>query len=186
MGSLRYAMLGLINREPTTGYEISKEFSGKLGSLWNAKHSQIYPELKKLLDEGLVEFITVIQGEVLEKKIYNTTPKGKEAFMEWLLADEQFCCEPNDNLHVRLYFCENMTYDQFRVSLLKQRERRAQGLEGLSEKVKQWEDNVPMFNSPELGDYMLLQGARLREKAYVEWLDHCLNHINDIQNKKIE
>jgi len=186
MGSLRYAMLGLINREPSTGYDISKAFSGKLGSLWNAKHSQIYPELKKLLEDGLVEFETIIQGEVMEKKLYNITLEGKDAFMEWLLSEEEFYCAPNDNLRVRMYFCENMTFEQFRKSLLKQRERRSADLESLSLKVEQWNNNIPMFNSPELGDYMLLQNARLREKAYVEWLDYCLNHINDIEKKKSE
>jgi DNA-binding PadR family transcriptional regulator len=186
MGSLRYAMLGLINREPTTGYAISKAFSGKLGSLWNAKHSQIYPELKKLVNEGLIQFETVIQGEVLEKKVYTITSKGIDAFMQWLLADEEFYSTPKDNLQVRLYFCENMTFDQFRKSLLKQRERRMPGLVYLTEKAKEWSKNIPMFNSAELGDYMLLQGSFLREKAYMEWIDHCLNHIDDIEHQKKE
>ena len=34
MGTLRYAMLGLIQRAPATGYDISKAFSGRLGSIW--------------------------------------------------------------------------------------------------------------------------------------------------------
>ena len=45
MRTLKYAILGLLNREPMTGYDIAKEFSKDLGEFWNAKHSQIYPEL---------------------------------------------------------------------------------------------------------------------------------------------
>ena len=67
MGMLRYAMLGLIQRAPATGYDISKAFSGRLGSIWGARHSQIYPELKKLTEEGLVN-CTVI-SELQEKKL---------------------------------------------------------------------------------------------------------------------
>lgn len=48
MGTLKYAILGLLNRNEMTGYELSKEFETTLFEFWNAKHSQIYPELKSL------------------------------------------------------------------------------------------------------------------------------------------
>ena len=76
----------LIQRAPATGYDISKAFSGRLGSIWGARHSQIYPELKKLTEEGLVN-CTVI-SELQEKKLYSITEAGKEAFRAWLLSDE--------------------------------------------------------------------------------------------------
>ncbi|NYC48370.1 DNA-binding PadR family transcriptional regulator [Clostridium beijerinckii] len=69
MRTLKYAILGLINRNPLTGYDITKEFNSGLVEFWYAKHSQIYPELKKLTAEGLISYETVIQGEKLEKKV---------------------------------------------------------------------------------------------------------------------
>ncbi len=48
MRTLKYAILGLLNRNPMTGYDIVKEFNFQLAEFWNAKHSQIYPELKKI------------------------------------------------------------------------------------------------------------------------------------------
>lgn len=39
-----------------TGYELKKEFETTLFEFWNAKHSQIYPELKDLYDNKLVNF----------------------------------------------------------------------------------------------------------------------------------
>jgi DNA-binding PadR family transcriptional regulator len=47
-------------------------------------HSQIYLELKKLLDEGLIVFEIQISGEVLEKKLYSITEQGKKTFLQWL------------------------------------------------------------------------------------------------------
>ena len=58
MGTLKYAILGLLNRNEMTGYELSKEFETTLFEFWNAKHSQIYPELKKLTEEGSVAYKT--------------------------------------------------------------------------------------------------------------------------------
>ena len=50
MRVLKYAILGLLNQKSMSGYELSSEFESALNEFWNAKHSQIYPELKKLTE----------------------------------------------------------------------------------------------------------------------------------------
>ena len=63
MRTLRYAILGLVDRKPTTGYDIAKEFKEReLSNFWSARHSQIYPELRKLTEEGLLEYEVEIMG----------------------------------------------------------------------------------------------------------------------------
>lgn len=47
MGNLKYAILGLLNQKEMTGYDLMKQFESTLCEFWSAKHSQIYPELKK-------------------------------------------------------------------------------------------------------------------------------------------
>ena len=88
MRTLKYAILGLINREPMTGYDITREFNNNnLANFWYAKHSQVYPELSRLMEEKLVTCEVVIQGEKLEKKLYSITEAGKEQLVflnqEW-------------------------------------------------------------------------------------------------------
>ena len=83
MGTLKYAILGLLNRKSMTGYDLSKEFETTLFEFWNAKHSQIYPELKSLSEKGLVQYEVEITGNVLEKKVYSITEKGREDFYKW-------------------------------------------------------------------------------------------------------
>ena len=51
MRVLKYAILGLLNQKSMSGYELSSEFESALNEFWNAKHSQIYPELRKLTEE---------------------------------------------------------------------------------------------------------------------------------------
>ena len=63
MGTLKYAILGLLNRKNMTGYDLSKEFETTLFEFWNAKHSQIYPELKSLSENGLVRYEVEITGK---------------------------------------------------------------------------------------------------------------------------
>ena len=88
MRTLKYAILGLINRETMTGYDLMKVFNMELVNFWYAKHSQIYPELKKLTDEGMITFETLPEGDKLRKKIYSITEKGKQDFQNWLLQQD--------------------------------------------------------------------------------------------------
>ena len=53
--ALRYALLGALADQPRTGYELLKHFQQSLAYAWPASHSQIYPELARLLEDGLIE-----------------------------------------------------------------------------------------------------------------------------------
>ena len=53
--SLRHALLGALADQPRTGYELLKHFEQSLAYAWSASHSQIYPELARLRDDGLIE-----------------------------------------------------------------------------------------------------------------------------------
>jgi hypothetical protein len=53
--SLRYALLALLRVGPLSGYDLQKQFSLSVGHVWHAPDSQIYPELRKMETEGLIE-----------------------------------------------------------------------------------------------------------------------------------
>jgi PadR family transcriptional regulator AphA len=54
VGTLGHALLGLLADHPRTGYALLKHFEQSLGYAWPASHSQIYPELAKLREAGLI------------------------------------------------------------------------------------------------------------------------------------
>jgi PadR family transcriptional regulator, regulatory protein AphA len=64
-----------------SGYDLAQYFAASMGNVWPAQHSQIYPELAKLAEEGLI--IQVGQGP-RGRKTYQTTPAGIEALRTWL------------------------------------------------------------------------------------------------------
>ena len=70
---LGYAILALLARQPGTGYELSARARRPLGYFWSARHSQVYPELQKLLDAGLVSFSPAPGPGPLDKKVYSLT-----------------------------------------------------------------------------------------------------------------
>src|SRR6476619_6386111 len=83
--SLRYAVLGLLARRPSTGYELTQTFDRSLRTSWHARHSQIYPELARLEAEGLVE---VVGHGARRSKTYAITADGRAQLRRWLVETE--------------------------------------------------------------------------------------------------
>jgi DNA-binding PadR family transcriptional regulator len=79
--SLRYALLDLLASEPMSGYDLAGTFSRSLANVWAAQHSQIYPELARLVADGL---ITQSGEGPRGRKVYETTPAGIDALRSWL------------------------------------------------------------------------------------------------------
>jgi len=53
--SLGNALLGLLSYGPMTGYDLKKLLDYPMGFFWLAQMSQIYRELNKLEEKGLVK-----------------------------------------------------------------------------------------------------------------------------------
>jgi DNA-binding PadR family transcriptional regulator len=169
-------------QHPCTGYDIAREFKERaFSNFWYATHSQIYPELKRLTDEGLITYDIVIQGEKLEKKKYTLTEKGREEFMEWLHKDEDLMMTAKDIFRLRTFFSQFYTGEEFRHQLTshieKHKERKKQ-LQFIQSNVH-FKGCKP--GNPAFGDYMVLEGAILREDSYIEWLQRCLTYYQDVE-----
>lgn len=173
MRELKYAILGLVKSQPLTGYDITKSFNDSLSKFWDARHSQIYPELKRLVDEGMLEFKVTIQGERLEKKLYTITERGKEEFANWLGTDEELAATPKDAFRMRLYFGENLTKPEL-VDLYKgQLEKLKQRISTLEKRIEEI-GRVPALKTDDFPEYLLIMGGIYRDRASIEWLKFCI------------
>ena len=79
--SLRHALLGLLADRRYTGWQLLKHFEGSLAYAWPALHSQIYPELARLRELGLIE--QTGEGPRGAKE-YALTPAGLDEVRHWL------------------------------------------------------------------------------------------------------
>ena len=175
MNALSYAILGLIDKEKATGYDLTKVFNDSVADFWNANQSQIYPELKKLVAAGLIRYEVVIQGEVLEKKLYSITPQGKEALKKWILEDEPPIPQSKDIFKLRLYFLEHLNQEEIEEKM-KNRQKKCRNLiDRYKAKLNEYQ-NEPI--PPEkLGDYLLLKGALAQLEAQSTWLTESIDYI---------
>jgi PadR family transcriptional regulator, regulatory protein AphA len=83
--ALRYALIGLLAWRPSSGYELTKRFAVSMAHAWPVSHSQIYPELARLVSEGLIE---QTEEGPRGRKTYAATPAGVAALREWMQSTE--------------------------------------------------------------------------------------------------
>ncbi|MEV6346784.1 PadR family transcriptional regulator [Actinoplanes sp. NPDC051851] len=83
--SLRYALLGLLEDGPASGYTLTGRFDRSLRRFaWSAQQSHIYPELNRLATEGLIE---VAEEGPRGRRTYALTDSGRTALRTWLLSE---------------------------------------------------------------------------------------------------
>jgi DNA-binding PadR family transcriptional regulator len=82
--TLAYALLSLLSREPMTGYRLAARMRDPIGHFWEARHSQIYPELARLEAMQLVTSTSEQGPGPRAKKTYRITDAGLEGLRAWV------------------------------------------------------------------------------------------------------
>ncbi len=82
--SLKYGLLGLLNHNSMTGYDLDKVFKLSLNHFWQAQTSQIYQELIAMEKSGWLVSEIIFQSDKPNKKLYTITHEGKSRLFHWL------------------------------------------------------------------------------------------------------
>lgn len=84
--SIKYAILGLLHYRDMHGYRIKEHIERHFGYMWSVNYGQLYPALKSLEEEELINMVKVAPSESggPNKKLYKITNKGREAFRKWI------------------------------------------------------------------------------------------------------
>lgn len=98
MNTLSYGLLALLSANSLSGYELTQNIK----PLWRAGHSQIYPLLMNMEQQGYITFELIQQTDKPDKKVYSITKAGLEQLRQWV----EIPAEPpvlRDELHFKLY-----------------------------------------------------------------------------------
>ena len=79
-----YAVLGLLARRPSSGYELGSQAAASIDNFWPLTRTHIYGELAKLEALGYVAGVEVAQELLPDKRVYSVTPQGTQALDAWL------------------------------------------------------------------------------------------------------
>ena len=97
-------VLGMLRLGAKTGYEIKRAIDLSTRFFWSASYGQIYPELHRLAERGLVTAKPDPRGGV-KRTSYRLTKAGEAALREWLIdRDSSYTFELRDEGLLRFFF----------------------------------------------------------------------------------
>lgn len=144
--SLRYALLALLTVEPMTGYDLFKHFESSVGYVWHAPDSQIYPELRRMEKDGLLEAKEVPWGTRGKKTEYRITEAGVKSFRLWMNTDLEYSRE-RDPAHLKAAYLEWADPRAARSQMQAHLAHYTARLEQWQEKIREIDDGAsPMLN----------------------------------------
>ena len=113
-------ILGMLELGLRTGYDIKKGIDISTRFFWGASYGQIYPELKRLTEAGLVRAREQPRGKV-KRTEYTLTKAGEGALQEWL-TDTDSIYELRDEGLLRLFFGDLVSREDVLANLRTRRE----------------------------------------------------------------
>lgn len=97
--SVPFALLGLLEREPSHGYDLKRDYDTYFGRSKPLPFGQVYATLARLTRDGKVVPREVEPGEGPDRKRYAITDEGKDEFELWLVEP----IEPEPHLQTVLF-----------------------------------------------------------------------------------
>lgn len=172
--STKYVILGLLYNESLTGYEIKKIIDSRMTFFWNESYGQIYPSLKRIKEEQLIEEVTDKVNKKKKNK-YAITQKGRERFEEWLLSESN-----KDNIRIeillKIYFASESNIDRIQIQLKKLYDQSIR----MVKIYEAFEKQLRVLPADEHNHKYLLQFIKLGhelQNVCVEWSGEYLNKI---------
>jgi len=173
--SLKYAILGVLELKPQTGYDLKKNIEASVAHFWSADQSQIYRTLSLLVSAGLAEVEVIAQDRRPDRRRHRITSNGIAALREWLgspLSPET----PHDAFLVRVFFVGELGLAGA-AQLLEARRAEAEALLSRLTGLVAQERGRPVDLAHRLRRATLRNGIRHAE-AELAWLGETLEALS--------
>ncbi|HVQ59826.1 MAG TPA: PadR family transcriptional regulator [Solirubrobacterales bacterium] len=158
-----YVILGLVSKEPRSGYEIKAVVDRTTRFFWAASYGQIYPELKRLSEAGLVVGVDSPTGG-RKRTRYEITADGEEELKDWLRKPPE-TFEMREEGLLKLFFAGVLPREEaveIVRSMRRYRESVAAQLRSMEKSKAEMEDPFPMI---------VLHGGIEFNEWFVDWCE---------------
>jgi DNA-binding PadR family transcriptional regulator len=182
--SLRDAVLAALLDGESSGYDLAKSFDASVANFWMATPQQLYRELDRLAEQGLIRARVVHQERRPNKRMFSLTEAGYEAIQQFTsrapkpsairdeLAVKLLAVDVGNAQAVREFMVERL---QWATAKLQRYERmRARMLEGLDE-------NEYLAQAKRVGPYLTLMRGIAFEQENIRWAERVLTIIEQRQ-----
>ncbi len=157
-----YVILGMVSREARSGYEIKAAVDNSTRFFWAASYGQIYPELKRLSEQGLVEGVDAPRGD-RKRTVYAITADGETALKQWLRRPPE-TSEMREEGLLKLFFAGVLPPEDAVETLAAMREQRL----ALAERLRALQPDAEKKDPFSL---IVLQGGIEFNEWFADWCE---------------
>ncbi|RSS35495.1 PadR family transcriptional regulator [Streptomyces sp. WAC08241] len=170
--SLKHAVLAALLEGEASGYDLAKIFDVSVANFWAATPQQLYRELDRLAEAGLITARVVEQERRPNKRMFSLTESGRRdlaaytstpprlsAVRDELMVQVQ-ACDQGDTAAVRAFVARRM--ETARAKLARYDRLRERMLAGRDEEAY-------LDGAERIGPYLTLMRGRFFEEENLRW-----------------
>lgn len=176
--ALAEAILVCLTDRPMSGYDLAKTFDASIGFFWRASHQQVYRELARLRDRGLVDSTEIEQRGKPNRIVHTITKAGEDLVLQWSLKPNKIP-SVKDELLVKLYALDHVDIpalrEQFGVRIDQHRAKLFSYF-----KIKEKFYDNKKINKHQQGKLIALTMGISNEQQIIEGLEHALVMLQDV------
>jgi DNA-binding PadR family transcriptional regulator len=182
--SLRDAVLAALLEGESSGYDLAKGFDASVANFWMATPQQLYRELERLAEQGLIQARVVQQERRPNKRMFSLTEAGRDAIRQFtgrapkpsVIRDELMikvqAFDAGDTAAVRDLITERRKWAEAKVQRYERLRTRL--LDGCTEAEY-------LATAQRVGPYLTLMRGISFEEENVRWAERALAIIEQRQ-----
>jgi len=168
--SIRHFILGLLTRQPMSGYDIKSFLKSLTWLVGSPSFGSLYPALHALLENGLVTVEVILCQDKPPRKIYSITEAGRQVLREWM--DQPVASGASLKAFVmRLVLASNLSHAGL-IAHLQQRRAQVSAHQLALEQTTR-----TMDESMDLGERLVFDYGLAVATAELAWLDRTLARL---------
>ena len=182
--SLRDAVLAALLEGESSGYDLAKGFDASVANFWMATPQQLYRELERLAEQGLIQARIVHQERRPNKRMFSLTEAGHDAIRQFTgrspkpsaIRDELMikvqAADAGDAAAVRDFIIERREWAEAKLQRYERLRHRL--LDGRSEAEF-------LATAQRVGPYLTLMRGISFEEENIRWAERALAIIEQRQ-----
>ncbi|MFI6562090.1 PadR family transcriptional regulator [Streptomyces sp. NPDC050534] len=184
--ALRNAVMAALLEGEASGYDLAKGFEASVANFWMATPQQLYRELERMEQEGLVSARVVQQERRPNKRLFSLTEAGLDVLRDYVGQAPDKPPAMRDELMVKVQcvdIVEGPAFDAVRAAVAERRERATAKLARylrMQERMLDGRGEEEYLATAErIGPYLTLQGGIAYERANLRWSETVLKRLGE-------
>ena len=178
---IKNILLGFLNYQPMTGYDLKQSIDHSTAHFWHAHHSQIYTTLHQMEQEGLVTSQFIYEEGQPNRRVYTITDSGKAELISWLDQPMLEMSTIKEDFLVRVFFSGQREPEKIKTEMKLQVELHQQKLETYRAivDIEENEKQHPGLKRDAAFWHATLDMGIRYEEMYINWLKDTLQMVEN-------